>query len=192
VAETKGDHAVKGNLDISGNAKFNKGLDSSYLEVLDAKTSGTAGGTFSPNVWRTRDITSVVFDDFSTSVTTASTPGDGASNIVLPKGAYYTEIDCPAYKVGNHVARLADVTDEPGQFGTTVINGTATSSAAADGVQTVSRIMGKFVLSRTTTLEIQHRCAAEQTTNGWGVDGGFYVTDNHYTVCRMWQLRDDS
>jgi len=210
MAEVKGDWAIKRKLDVLHNAKFHKGVEMPYLEILDAKVSGTAGGSFLANIWRTRDLTAVVFDDFSVAVDLAATPGEGAQ-ITLSPGIYYIEASAPALSCNEHVARLADVTDNPGTDGETVVLGTSEFAADSDlwrindagggaseqlsvhsSTQSRSEITGKFQLTRVTTLEIQHRCAITQTTDGFGSDGGFYITDNIFTVVKMWQVRSDS
>lgn len=205
MAETRGDHAVKRNLAVSGNAKFDKGVDLPYLEIIDQKISGTAAGTFTGGTWRTRDLTNVVFDDFSFATTMAVSAGDGG-DITLTQGIYYCEISTPAFNVNEHVARLADVTDNPGDSADTVVLGTSefaadteiwrdvhgTSMTISSAGQTRSFVTGKFQLSGTRTLEIQHRCTNTQTTDGLGSDGLFYETNNVFTVVKMWQVRDDS
>lgn len=208
MAEVKGDWAIKRKLDVMHNARFRKGVEQPYMEIIDSKASGTAGGTFSANVWRTRDLTDTVFDDFSVSVTLAAAAGQGGQ-ITLNPGIYYIEASAPASNCNSHVARLADVTDSPGTYADTVVLGTAEFSADSaswridDGgvsealtvhsaSQTRSQITGKFQLTRVTTLEIQHRCETTQSTDGFGVDGTFYLTDNVFTVVKMWQIRDDS
>lgn len=196
MAETRGDHAVKGNLAVKGDAKFSKGLDSPYLEIVDSKARGTAGGTFDEATWRTRDLTSVNFDDFAVSVTVAASPGDGG-DIILPKGIYYAEIECPAFYVNNHVARLADVTDNPGDTADTVVLGSVETAPSArikedKGVQTRSKVTGRFTLTDQRTLEIQHRCQHTKMDNGFGIDGNFYETNNVFTVVKMWQLKSRS
>ncbi len=226
MAETRGDHAVKGNLAVSGDAqvdgdaKFSKGVDAPYLEIIDQKAEGVAGGTFegsSPAVatWRTRDFTNVIFNDFATSVMSgvedllapdpSPVPGAGG-DVTLEKGVYYCEISAPAFNVNEHVARLADVTDNAGAQGATVVLGTTEFSAdtslwrdsvnaamtVASTGQTRSHITGKFQLTGQRTLEVQHRCSNTQTTDGFGSDGAFYETNNVFTVVKMWLVRDDT
>jgi len=211
VAQTRGDHAVKRNLIVDGNAKFNKGADPAYLEIVDRKASGANGGTFAgetPHIpaWRTRDLTVTFFNDFATAITLTTVPGDETADITLEAGAYYADISCPAFNVNEHVARLADVTDNPGPQGATVIMGTSEFAAdtnywrdsnfypmgIASSSQTRSHVTGKFELSSQRTLEVQHRCANTQIVDGFGSDGNFYDTNNIYTVVKMWQVRDDS
>ena len=219
MAKTQGDHAVKGDLRADGNAKFLKGVDSPYLEIIDEKARGIDGGTFtghdpSTQSWRTRDITTVLFNDFATAVVSGAadllagataTKGAGGK-ITLPAGIYYTEISCPAESVDAHVARLADVTDNPGATGSTVILGTSEFAADANiwedstgsaldifsSSVTRSNVYGKFQLTSSRTLEIQHRCRTTQINTGFGGDGDFYEAPNIYTTLRMWRIRDDS
>jgi len=209
MAEVKGDWAVQRKLDVAHNARFRKGVDVPYLEIVDSKAQTAAGGAFNANVWRTRDLTDTVFNDFATTVTLAASAGLGGQ-IVLPPGIYYIEASCPAMNVNEHVARLADVTDSPGTYGETVVLGTSEFSSDSQSwrvddnptgsealsihsaPQTRSHITGKFQLTRSTTLEVQHRCAITQTVDGLGSAGRFYDTDNIYTEVRMWQVRDDT
>lgn len=196
MARTVGDHVIQDKLDVGDNARFHAGLQSPYLEVVDQKDSGSGGGTFTAGTsavagWRTRDLTSTIVNDFATSITLAAAAGDGGQ-IVLPAGVYFVDASCPAFDVDEHVARLADVTDGAGQLGATVVLGTAELSDTTSPTQSRSQIVGRFTLSRSTTLEIQHRCAITRSVNGFGVDAGFYETDNLFTTVRMWQIRDDS
>jgi hypothetical protein len=197
MAEVRGDLVVKNSLRVEDNGRFLFGLQSPYLEVIDQKTSGSGGGTFTEGAFRTRDLTTTNFDDFADSITLTSTPGDGLAQIILHAGLYHIEASCPAFDVNTHVARLADVTDAVGDEAATVVLGT-TEIAGAESVvdvnptQTRSRISGRFQLSRQTTLEIQHRCETTGTTTGMGVDSSFYLTNNVYTIVQMWLLRDDT
>lgn len=190
--------AVKGQLDVSGNAKFNKGLDSPYLEIVDSKNRGEAGGTFAGQTpaahgWRTRDLTETKYNDFATHITLSAAKGDGA-DFTLNEGVYYAEISCPAFYVEDHMARLADVTDNPGGQGTTLIQGTAeyTEREEGAGSQTRSFVTGKFQIRSSRTLEIQHQAGRSRQNDGFGTDGGFYESKNIFTVVKMWQVRDDS
>jgi len=210
MAQTRGKHAIKGDFAVSGNADFEKGLTSPYLEIIDQKLTGTPGGTFNGQndepgaaAWKTRDLTYTVHDDFATDITLAAAAGDGG-DITLEKGVYYAEISAPAFNVNEHVARLADVTDNPGAQADTVILGTSefapdtalwqdsvpAGMTVAASAQTRSIVTGRFSLSSQRTLEIQHRCARTQTLDGFGSDAGFYEVNNVFTIVKMWKLRD--
>jgi hypothetical protein len=187
MAETRGDHAVKNNLAVTGNAKFSGGVDIPYVEVIDQKSDNA--GQFDPGAWKVRDLTFTVFNDFATSITVTATAGDEIAEIVVPAGTYYCEISCPAYDVDQHVARLADATDAAGDSATTLVLGTSEDSNAAHATQTRSFVTGKFTVSRSTTLEVQHQCTTQQTTNGFGVDNGFAGVNSVYTIVKIWQVK---
>jgi len=214
MAEVRGDMAVKRKMDVIDNALFHKGLQSPYLEMVDQKLKGVDGGTFTAENWRTRDLNNVVFNDFASSVmshdgtknveTAPETlvAGDGA-RFVLPAGIYFIDASVPAHNVGEHVARLADVTDYTNFDAPTVVLGTSEYSVDTSGwtgvagtgpgmAQTRSMISGRFQLARSTTLEIHHLCKVTQANDGFGSDAGFYVTDNLFTTVRIWQVRADS
>ena len=194
MAETRGDHTVRGWLNVSGNAKFNGGLDSPYLEVVDKKSYWINGGTFSKvkatvEGWRTRDLNVTNYDDFSSDITLSTSAG-GGGDITLDKGVYYCEISCPAAGVDSHTARLADVTESsPGEE---VLAGSAEYAFYAEAAQSRSFVSGEFQLRSEKTLEVQHQCRTTQETYGFGRAGGFYPTDNVYTIVKMWLVRDDS
>jgi len=214
MAEVRGDWAVKRKMDVIDNALFHKGLQSPYLEMVDQKLKGVDGGTFTSANWRTRDLNNVVFNDFATSILSH----DGSKNVetapetlvagdgckfTLPAGIYFIEASAPGHNVGEHVARLADVTDFANFDAPTVVLGTSEFSPDTSGwtgvagtgpsmSQTRSMISGRFQLTRSTTLEIHHICKNTQANDGLGSDAGFYVTDNLYTTVRIWQVRSDS
>jgi hypothetical protein len=190
MAEIKGKSTVRDELSVDGNAKFNAGADPQYLEVVDQKGPNTPGGSFNASTWRTRDLNLTIHNDFATSITLAQNDGDGAQ-LNLPAGVYRISASAPAVAVGHHVTRLADVTTNPGAEGSTVVLGTVEKSFYIQ--QTRSFIDGRFTLSKSNTvLEIQHRSEVSQPDTGFGDAGRFYVTDNIFTIVKMWQVRDDS
>lgn len=193
MASTRGNHAVKGQLAVSGNATFEKGARIPYLELVDRKSRFSSGGTFTQGAWRTRDLTDLNFNEVGASVSLSPSAGSGAS-ITLTRGVYYCEIECPAFSVNEHVARLADVTVNPGDGADVLVIGT--SEFALDEsparAQTRSKISGRFQITGTRTLTIQHRCSSTQLVDGFGSAAEFYLTDNIYTVAKFWKIRDDS
>lgn len=204
MAEVRGDWAVKRKMDVLDNALFHKGLQSPYLEMVDQKLKGVDGGTFTNLHWRTRDLNNVVFNDFATSILSKDglknvetapetlVAGDGCK-FTLPAGIYFIDASVPALHVGEHVARLADVTNFADFDAPTVVLGTSEFSPNTSTMsQTRSMIAGRFELTRSTSLEIHHLCAATQANDGFGSDAGFYVTDNLFTAVRIWQVRSDA
>jgi hypothetical protein len=147
-----------------------------YVNVQDRKASGTDGGTFTSGAWRTRTLNTIVTDTHS--IATLS-----ADQITLPAGTYYCQIMAPARAANSHVARLRNI-----QTGTTAVIG----QPARNLEQTNAMIVGVFVLSGSSVLEVQHICETTGTTNGFGISAGSRVTGGVefeiYTVAEFWKV----
>jgi hypothetical protein len=196
VADVKGDLAVKNTLDVTDNAKFRKGLDSPYFEVIDEKNPAVLGGGAAAGAFVARDLTKVIVNDFATNVNLSAQTGDGA-DFTLPAGEYYIEASAPAFNVGNHVARLADVTNLPSATAPTVVLGTSEFSLKVDdpgeeSTQTRSEVVGRFTLPAAATLELQHQTHHTDLLCGFGAGGAFYTVDNVYSTVRIWAVREDT
>ena len=212
MAEVKGTLIVKDKLAVDGNAVFSKGLNSPYLELMDKKNSesGSFAGDDNTGAWKNRDLTDTVHNDFATSITLSALAGDNAE-FTIPAGTYHIEASVPANEVGRHVGRLADITDASGQNATTVVLGTMEFApdsdlwktttpdevlAVADAAQTRSHIEGRFTVSRSTDLQIQHLGSITKNGDGFGVAAQFYdvggYVGNVFTNLKMWQVVDAS
>ena len=132
---------------------------------------------------------------------------DFRGEITLEAGTYYIEASAPALNVNEHVARLADTTVLPGISAPTVVLGsteyaadsevwqTATENAhnhllQGSAAQTRSHIRGRFSLQSQRTLEVQHRCAVGQLSDGLGSAASFYESSNVFTQLQLWLLSD--
>ena len=198
MADVKGDLAVKNTLDVTNNAKFRKGVDQPYFEIVDQKDPAILGGGAAGQDFVARDLTTVIHNDFATATTLASTSGDGG-DFTLPAGVYHIEASAPAFNVGGHIARLADTTTLPSATAPTVVLGTSENSIRVDGTpageestQTRSQVVGRFTLSSSTKLELQHKTEFDDLTCGFGAGSAFYTVDNVYTTVRIWQIRNDA
>jgi hypothetical protein len=105
-----------------------------------------------------------------------------SSVISLPAGAYYCEAAAPAFSVDNHQAKLRNTSD-----GTDLIIGTTERSGSNEGVATRSIVTGRFTLSGTKAIELQHRCATTNPFGGGGDSGGFGVVEV-YAEIRIWRI----
>jgi hypothetical protein len=145
-----------------------------YVHVREEQASGTDGGTFEADAWRTRVINTEVSDD------------DGlcsiASNqITLAAGKWQCHIQCPARDVGQHMARLRNMT-----AGTNLLY--SGSMRMADGTAVgLAVIVGQFTLAAPSALEIQHRCNRTDANDGFGQACGFGVNEI-YTVAEFWKV----
>lgn len=127
------------------------------MHVRDVKSTGTAGGTFTSGAWRTRDLNTVI----SNTIPGASL---SANHITLPAGTYYVSLRAPANKVDAHQIRWQNVTDSTNiLFGSNAYCGSGGTYA-----QTDSMLFGVFTLAATKNIELQHRCATTNASNGFG------------------------
>lgn len=144
-----------------------------YILLRDEKPLGTDGGTFTAGAWQTRDLNTKVAD-----------PGSYASlvanQITLPAGTYRCRIQCPAYLVNKHQARLYNVTNAA------VLALGSTQRNPSGGSPTVPSIVtGRFTLAGTRVLEVQHRCETTALTNGYGIAAGHDT--EIYTIAEFWK-----
>jgi hypothetical protein len=156
------DGAASGAWSTIGNsslASAAKAFQAQLLHVRDIQSSGTSGGTFTSGAWRTRTL--------NTASTNEITGASLSSNqITLPSGTYFIVASAPAYNVGNHLAKLKNVTDGTDTIIGTVENaGNVTSNSAG---QTRSWVIGRFTIAAQKVFEIQHICATTQSTDGLG------------------------
>ena len=90
------------------------------------------------------------------------------NQITLPSGTYRCRIQCPAYSVNKHKARLYNITNAA-----VLLLGSSQRNPAAGNHTVPSIIIGRFKLAATKVLEVQHRCETTLATNGLGVAAGF-------------------
>jgi hypothetical protein len=134
----------------------------SYILVEDQKTTNTNGGDFNSGAWQTRDLNTKVAD-------TGSNASVASNQITLAAGTYRVFASAPAYAVGRHQTRLQDITNSA-----TLIMGTCEyGQGLAEGR---SFIAGRFTLSGSTIIELQHQ---GETTSGGGL--GFGIATNFGT-----------
>jgi hypothetical protein len=144
-----------------------------YVSIQDQKTQNTAGGTFTSGSWQTRTLNTEVTD-------TASIASIASNQITLPAGTYRIRATAPAFKTDAHQTRLWNATDS-----SLLLTGTTEISAASDGTQTRSEVSGRFTLSGTKAIELQHQCATTGTTTGFGSAANF--TTEVYSSVELWK-----
>ena len=142
--------------------------------LQDQETSGTSGGTFTSGAYRQRTLNTVVRNIIS-----------GASlatnQITLPAGTYYAEWRAPALSVAGHQTRLYNFTDS-----TVLAYGSTAYSPGAATVQTDSHGNTVFTLTSSKAIEVDHRCVATGTTDGFGLAGSFGNIEV-YAELRIWK-----
>jgi hypothetical protein len=132
------------------------GLFSSYAVISDEKSAGTAGGTFTQDGWRTRDLNTEITDpDGIVSIS--------SNEFTLAAGSYLIKWGAPARSVNNHKARLYDVT------GTATIEA-GTSEYAYLHAYAVTPSIGyaRVTPSGSNVYRIEHYCVLTRSTDGFG------------------------
>lgn len=143
-----------------------------YICFKDQKAQNTAGGTFTSGAQRTRTLNTIVANDMSLATLLSN-------QITLPAGTYRCAITCPAFAVGNHQARLQNISTS-----STAIAGTSEFNNTTGNAQNRSLIFGVLGLTSATIFEIQHICQTTQATQGFGTAANFGT--EVYTIAEFW------
>lgn len=151
-----------------------RGFSGQLVHVQDQKSLGTDGGTFSSGAWRTRDLNT----ELTNEVTGASL---SSNQITLPAGDYFIEARAPVNGVDRHQTRLQDVTNAA-----TLLTGSSEIAVQSFNVTTPSVITGRFTLSGTADVELQHRCETSNSGNGFGEAANF--TTEVYSDVLIWKV----
>tara|TARA_R100001509_G_C4802847_1_gene193695 strand:- start:59 stop:706 length:648 start_codon:yes stop_codon:yes gene_type:complete len=149
------------NSGISGTGISAGGLFASYAVIADVKSSGTSGGTFTTGGWRTRDLNNEIAD------------ADGIVSIsnnqfTLQAGTYLINARSAAYKVGNSVLKLYNVTDS-----TDVAFGNTGYSPSSEAVQFLLTLTTRLTISGAKVFELQMAGYTTENTYGMGVNHSF-------------------
>ena len=146
----------------STNAELEFGADTggkfaSYAILVDQKTSGTNGGSFTSGDWRTRDLNTEIADpDGIVSIS--------SNQFTLQAGSYLIKAHAPAYKVGRHQIALYDITAS-----SYVETGSSAYVDGGESVSTDSFLTARFTCSGANVYEIRHQCGTGFNTYGFGV-----------------------
>lgn len=146
-----------------------------YIEIRDQQAAGTDGGGFTSGSFQTRTLNTEASD-------TGNLATLSSNQITLSAGTYECDISCPAGVVGNHQAKLRNVTDSAD-----VLIGTSEYTGTGNTTYTRSRITGRFTIAASKALEVQHRCETTRNTDGFGNAANFGVVEV-YTVARFWRV----
>ncbi|TNE75560.1 MAG: hypothetical protein EP334_10105 [Gammaproteobacteria bacterium] len=128
----------------------------SIIHVQDQKTSGTSGGSASATTQHTRTLNTVI----ENGITGASL---SSNQITLPAGTYRSRAAAAFWGVDRNKLRLRDVTNSV----TLVVGLDAYQPSTAGGN---ALLRGKFTLSGTAAIELQHYTAAAKATAGLGIE----------------------
>ena len=153
-------------------------FSAAFLHIRHEVTAGGDGGTFTSGAWRTRPLDVVV----TNKITGASL----ASNaITLPAGTYYLEAAGAANNSNNHKTRIRDTTNSATLLlGETMREPTGTGNSSNQ----LAPVWGRFTLSGTAVIELQHWCANTTATTGFGEGFDIDSTVEIFAVVRIWKV----
>jgi hypothetical protein len=147
---------------------------SDYINLVDKKASGVAGGNSVSGAWHTRDITDELQD-------TGNICSLAANQFTLETGTYRCLISASAFRTTWHQIRLYNITD-----GALELLGTSEWNEDSFGrAQTRSFCEGRFTIAAQKTFEIQYRVLDNRIPDGLGVPNNW--GDNIYTVVELWR-----
>ena len=144
----------------------------SLLHVRDEKADTTAPQTLTSGSWDQRNLTTVLTNE----ITSASL---SSNEISLPAGSYWTSCSAPATDSNAHRLRLQNTTDA-----TTLLVGLNAFNTSGDGSSTTAVLYGRFTLSGTRTIQLQHRVAV---SNPGGTASSFGVVEVYADV-QIWKI----
>lgn len=155
---------------IASNAAL---YQANFLHVQDQKSTGTDGGSSSATTWNPRTLNTVVTNSISGSSLSSN-------QITLPAATYYIEVSAPAYNVTGNQLRLYDVT------GTATIL-TGKSHYSNSTVENQAELFGRFTLSTSSALRLDHYTVGATATFGLGVASDSGETEIYADV-RIWKV----
>ena len=155
----------------SGNSGSSGGT-TKVAVLSDVKPSGTAGGTFNSGSWIDRTL--------NTELDPESFVTFNSSNnyFALESGTYKINWSAPAYNTGEHKTQLVHA-NNTSFTSPTNIQGSSEFDSSGIEPNTQTRSFGETVvtITETTYFKLQHRCAANQNSNGLGIESNFSVDE---------------
>jgi len=127
----------------------------------ETQANGTNGGTFTSGSYIKRTLNTTIVNNI-TGCSIAS------SVITLPAGTFEVLAQATAQTVNTHKARLQNTTAS-----STALLGANAGTASGISVLTNAVVQGTFVLTTSSTVELQHRCTTTKASDGYGAQCGF-------------------
>ena len=132
------------------------GLFSSYAIIADQKAQNTAGGTFTQDGWRERDLQTELADpDGIVSIS--------SNQFTLAAGTYLIKWSAPAQRTSAHQSRLYNVTDAS----VTGVGISSNANATYYG-QTTSDGSARTTITGSKAFRIEHNNVSTSATTGFG------------------------
>ena len=167
-------------ISLSGNAQVaivmlaQDTLYSDYIRIEDQKAQYTSGGTFTASAWQTRDLNTEVTD-------TGSHASVSSNQISLSAGTYRCLIVCPCMQVDANQSRLYNISGSS----VLILGSNAYSSSTNPFALSISIIKGRFTITATKTIEVQHYCGTTRASYGFGTE--LNIGTEVYTIAEFWK-----
>ena len=144
-----------------------------YVLVVDEKSAGTQGGTFTSGAMRTRDLN-------TTKVNRITGYSLSSNQITLPAGMYKIHALVPSFDIQGNLAKLRNITDSSD----VLFSNSGWTTTTGNNTNVV--IIGEFTISAQKTFEIQHECLILGTGDGFGTANTIGVCI--YTQLEIWKI----
>jgi hypothetical protein len=141
--------------------------------LVDQKTTGTSGGTFTSGAWQHRDLQTEHYDTIGITF--------GTNTFVMPVGTFYIDWSCPGVDCDQHKSRLYNITSAAVvKYGTSSVSKGNNAYGDAQN-QTLSNGSALVTLAATATFKLEHQCTAT-IANGFGWAAGYSEVETYSTV----------
>jgi len=150
-----------------------------YVRIIQEAGFSAHGGGLTASTWTKRNITSEESD--SAGICSVDTTND---TFALPAGRYRVHIECVAYAVGAHQARLYNGTDGV----TTLLGTTGFAPSTSPYGSSTSVISGEFTLASSKTFRVDHLAEVTNAASGQGRAHGISGQNNVYMTIEIWKI----
>lgn len=166
---------------LPGHLKVTCGIegpyDPPYAEFREEQGSGSDAGTLTDGAWNVRALN-------TTAVNRIDGVSLGSNRVTVPAGIYYIEASAPGSRIGSHMVRVYDFTNSE-----TIMYGTSENAPTGTTTTTRSFVGGRFEVTQTTGLEIQHYATSTTSTADGGDAANISGVNEVYTYMQLWQLK---
>lgn len=166
---------VHGSLDVKKNLMVGGAFDRPFNHYQDQKPSGTVGGALTAGAWNERTLNTELHDGIGTGLT--------GSRITLGPGIYHVEASAPGFRVGVHKLRIVDTI-----FNQVNLVGQSVASSAASSGHEVATVVGRFTITQTTDIALEHFIENNASTSDAGVPTSASGVVEVYAELLIWQI----
>jgi hypothetical protein len=173
--DTDGQHKKISKANLESEIGGSTGNEIAYILLVDAKSQGSYGGTFTSGARRTRDLNQELVD-------TGGFCTLSSNQFTLAAGKYILKGSAPAMGVSRHRAYLYNVSDSADEA-----LGSCEYAYQGYSAQTRSFISVYIDISTAKTFEVQHQCSDTKSNNGFGMDSNFGGNE-YFTIVEIWRV----